>query len=270
MDRKATRPNSDTRWRLALLVACVPALSSPSTTAYDLCGATIVADLELGHDLTCAGDGLIVGADGIRLDLGGHTVAGAGGGIGIVVTGRADISIAGGTVRNFATGVRIVNSTDVVIKGNEFRANGDGVDCQAGCVGNTIKENQFWDHSTRAIMLRGGSADNAIKENGFSGNRVGILMFGAVDSLVKENTISGSTLAGIRVNVLAAGNLVKENRVASNPAGIEFLVTPTGSATGNRLLENTIVTNICGVKGPTAGNTVNENVFVANDVNICG
>ena len=32
----------------------------------DFCGVTIIGNLKLDHDLACAGNGLIVGADGAR------------------------------------------------------------------------------------------------------------------------------------------------------------------------------------------------------------
>ena len=92
-----------TRRRLAFLLTCLPTLFVPALAADDLCGATILDDLKLDHDLTCTGDGLIVGADGIRIDLNGYTLSGSGVGSGIVVTGRSNISISGGTVRNFGT-----------------------------------------------------------------------------------------------------------------------------------------------------------------------
>ena len=69
---------------------------------------------------------------------------------------------------------------------------------------------------------------------------------------MKDNIISGSTLAGIRFGVTATGNVVKDNQVTSNLAGVEFLVTD-GSATGNELTTNLIAANGCGLKGPTGG-----------------
>jgi hypothetical protein len=57
--------------------------------------------------------------------------------------------------------------------------------------------------------------------------------------------------------------------VSSNPAGIEFLVTPTGSATGNKLRENQITLNTCGLKGPVAGNKLADNVFNGNVTDSC-
>ena len=257
------------RCAVAFGLACMPAAFWPAAAADDLCGVTIVASVKLDHDLICAGDGLTVGADGVRLNLKGHTIAGSGGGAGVTVAGHTDVSILGGTVRNFATGVRVTQSADVVIKEMELRANGDGVDLQVGSTEITIKENAFRDNTTRGIMLRGGVVDGEIKDNAFTGNRVGILLFAPVDTVVKDNVISSSTLAGIRVNVLATRNLIQENTVSENPAGIEFLMTPTGWATGNTLQENTIKMNTCGLKGPTDGNTIQENRFEGNVADTC-
>jgi parallel beta-helix repeat protein len=253
----------------ALLLVCLAAVSGPAVTADHLCGATIVDDLKLDHDLTCAGPGLIVGADGIRIDLNGHTIAGAGVDAGLELTGRTDVTIMGGTVRNFLVAIRINTSSDIAIKHSEFVDNGEGIDCQSGCSGNSIKQNLFLNSATRGIMLRGGSSDNEVKENTFTNNRVGILVFGGIDNSLKKNVVSGSSLAGIRFNVLATGNDVKENIIVSNLAGVEFIVTPTGSAVGNELKGNTIGLNQCGIKGPTAGNTLKHNSFEGNVSDSC-
>ena len=259
-----------TWWRrLGWTLACLPALLSPAAAADDLCGATIVSNLKLDHDLTCAAAGLIVGADGIRINLNGHTIAGSGSGVGIEVAGRTSVSISDGAISNFTAGVRVFESTGVVIRGVGFNENNDGVDCQAGCMESTIKGNEFRNNGARGIMLRSNSMDNVVKENIFTGNNVGILLFGSIDSTIKENLVSSSTLAGIRLGVLATGNLIKENTVGSNPAGIDIAVTPTGSATGNSVIENTILMNVCGFRGPLAGNTVEENVFGGNETDIC-
>ena len=255
--------------RTGVIVAAVLMAGAATAAADDLCGATITTDLKLEQDVSCAGNGLTVGADGIKLRLNGHTISGAGSGVGITVVGRTGVSISGGTVRNFMTGVLVMNSTAVVIKENQFVDNVDGVDFQSGSVGNTIKENHFQGSRTRGIMLRGNTIANQIKENTFAANRTGILVNGALGSTVKENTVSSSLLAGIRVGVTATSNLIAENTVISNPAGIEFLITPTGSSIGNTLRENTLALNECGLKGPLAGNTLTENVLQGNTSDVC-
>jgi parallel beta-helix repeat protein len=251
------------------LLACLVGSAVRGAVADDLCGATVTGDLKLDHDLICVGDGLVAGADGIRIDLNGHTLAGSGGGVGILAGGRADVTIAGGVVRNFAVAVRLNTSTGIVIRHSEFVENAEAIDLQAGSVGNSIKENVFRDSTIRAIMLRSNSRDNDIKNNIFLGNRLGILVFGGTDSEVKDNLVSGSSLAGIRLNVIATGNDIKNNTIGSSAAGIEVLVTPTGSAIGNELKGNTLTGNGCGLKGPTAGNTLKDNAFEGNVTDVC-
>jgi parallel beta-helix repeat protein len=118
-------------------------------------------------------------------------------------------------------------------------------------------------------MLRSGTLENVVAENDFAGNRVGILLFGTSGTAVVDNVVSTSVLAGIRLNVLATGNLIRGNQVASNPAGIEFLVTPSGSSVGNQIVVNTLSTNTCGLKGPSDGNTIGYNTFTGNVADIC-
>jgi parallel beta-helix repeat protein len=118
-------------------------------------------------------------------------------------------------------------------------------------------------------MIRGSSTDHAIKENTFTGNRVGILLFAGVDNVVHGNLVSASTLAGIRINTAATGNHVVKNTVASNPVGIEFLVTAGLSAVGNTVSRNAIEMNTCGLKGPADGNTVERNRFTGNGTDTC-
>ncbi len=240
-----------------------------SHPASDLCGVTIIENLKLDHDLACTGNGLIVGADGLTLDLNGRTIAGSGTGVGINVTGRTGVSILGGTIRSFGAGVLTNTSSDVVIKHNQFEANVDGVDLQAGSQGATITHNSFQSSSSRGIMIRGASTGHVIRENTFAGNRVGILVFGGIEVTVRDNFVSTSTLAGIRINTPATGNLIEKNQIASNPAGIEFLLTGTQSAAGNTVVKNTLEQNTCGVKGPVIGNIVEKNDFAGNGSDSC-
>jgi hypothetical protein len=69
--------------------------------------------------------------------------------------------------------------------------------------------------------------------------------------------------------VITTGNVLKDNGVSSNSVGIEFLVTPTGSAQGNELKGNTLSTNACGLKGPTTDNTLKDNIYIDNTTDTC-
>jgi parallel beta-helix repeat protein len=118
-------------------------------------------------------------------------------------------------------------------------------------------------------MIRGGSTQHLVEENTFTGNRVGILLFGSVDSILSGNLVAASTLAGIRINVAATGNHIGKNTVTSGPAGIEFLVAAGQSAVGNTVEKNSLELNTCALKGPVAGNTVEKNRFEGNTSDSC-
>jgi parallel beta-helix repeat protein len=255
--------------RLALAVSLVLMCAHVPAAADDLCGATIVGNLVLQHDLSCPGDGLVVGADAISINLNGFTISGQGTGVGVTVTGRTQVAVFGGTIANFAAGIRTRDVSRVAVKEVTFLDNADGIDLQQGSTGNTIRHNDFRGHTVRAIMIRGSSTLHTIDRNRFEGNRIGILVFAGVDNVVAENTFSHNTVAGIRLNVFATGNLIVLNDVRSNEVGIELLSTSTAATVGNSFVKNTLAGNACGVKGLTAGNTFRRNQFIGNTMDAC-
>jgi parallel beta-helix repeat protein len=242
----------------------------PVVSAAVVCGASVVADLQLEADLTCAGDGLFVDADGIKINLRGHTITGAGVGVGITVRGHQDVSIFGGTVRNFVTGVFIATSTDVVIKDNGFTQNREGV-FLAGATGNTIKHNTAWQNTSRGFMIRPTgsgtiSTDNVVMDNAVTDNPTGILLFGQPGNTIKANTISGSSVAGIDLTGGgASGNIVKDNLLTGNAVAVRFGI----GWTGNTILANAIQANSCGIQGTSADNLFKENIFSTNTADWC-
>jgi parallel beta-helix repeat protein len=269
----AVRVPAIRRWTLAALLAVIPTcFSSTATARVDLCGTTIVTDFTLDQDLNCTGNALIIGADGITIDLQRHTIAGTGTGAGLAISGRTGVRIVGGIFVNYAAGILVSSSSDIEIEHGTFRDNTDGIDLQAGSTGITIKQNKFLNNRARGIMNRSGTSDNEIKENAFVGNRVGILLFGPIGITVTENSVSGSLQFGLRVNFPATGNLIKENTITSNPIGIDFIPNPMGGAgaAGNSFVENTISSNGCGLNGPMSGNTFQENQLIGNAQDVCG
>ena len=256
-------------WAVAAGCALAVTAAAASGPANDLCGTTILADLTLEQDLTCAGTALVAGADGIRIDLAGHTITGPGTGAGVLIVGRRDVWVTGGQITNFTAGVLVNNSSDVVFKQMTFSGNGEGVDLQAAARQATIKENAFLNNRARGVMMRANSADNVVKENSFAGNNVGVALNGTFGATVKENLIMSSRAAGVRVNVPASGNVVAENIIDGHPSGIDFPLTGTAWAVNNTFKENWISNNTCGIKEPTDGNVLSENTFTLNGADIC-
>ena len=242
----------------------------PVVSTSAACGASVVTDLRLEADLTCPGDALFVGEDGIRINLQGHTITGSGVGVGITVRGHQDVSISGGTIRNFVTGVFVATSTDVVIKDNGFTQNREGV-FLAGASGNTIKHNTAWENTLRGFMIRPTgsgtiSTDNVVMDNVVTDNPSGILLFGQPGNTIKANTISGSIVAAIDLTGGgASGNVVKDNLLTGNAAAIRF----GAGWTGNTILANTIQANSCGIQGTSGGNLFKENILSTNTADSC-
>ena len=270
---------------MLLVAACSAGHDASAPAAYSLepgssdsfiatsaaCGDVIVSDLRLENDLSCAGDGITVMGSGIRINLNGHTIAGAGVGVGIRVTASNDVSIHGGIVRGFLQGMFVAVSTGIVIKDNEFTANGTAVLLQ-GSSGNTIKANVALQNTARAFMMRQNifgvvSTNNDFVDNLLIDNPTGIFVISQPGNTFKGNTISGSTVAAIDMTSPpgASGNLIKGNLLTTSAAGIRF----AAGWTGNTILDNTFLTNICAFLGPIAGNTLQENTLTANTTDFC-
>jgi parallel beta-helix repeat protein len=76
------------------------------------CGDVVTTDARLDFDLNCPGDGIVIGAPGIRLDLNSREIRGAGsaGSVGIRNRGYDGVSIVNGDVSGFDTGISLEGS----------------------------------------------------------------------------------------------------------------------------------------------------------------
>jgi parallel beta-helix repeat protein len=269
--RKLRKP-APVRIGPALLLAAAFALAVTSSVfaggknsaAADLCGATITQNLKLDHDLSCSADGLTIGADGIKIDLNGHTVEGSGDltSVGIRVFGRTEVRIKGpGEVTGFRTGVWIEGSTDVRVKKVTLSANGastpSGPPFPLSPLGDGV-------HVTMSSGVR--LAHNLVFGNGDDG----INVHRSTQVRVVENVVHNNRHDNIRFD-LADGNVVSEN-VAFADLPSPFFPSPTvcsielfGSK-DNRIVDNHVIGTIIGIRlglsgsvGPT-GNRISENV----------
>jgi parallel beta-helix repeat protein len=236
------------------------------------CGAQITSDVRLDNDLSCVGNAIVVSGDDITIDLNGHTLAGAGSGNGITVTASHAVTIFGGSVTGFLSGIFVSNSTGLVIRDNDFLANREAVLLQA-TTGSVIKHNVVTKHLMRAFMIRpnligGLSTDNLIVGNIVSETPTGIFLIRQPGNTVQNNTIVGSGVAAIDLGEGAgtvSDNIVRANYLVGGSVGIRF----GAGWTSNTIVGNRIEANDCGMKGSTAGNTLNGNVFSANSIDAC-
>ena len=130
-------------------------------------GVEIKADTVLDADLTCAqGPALVLVADGVVLDLGGHTVSGAPGGVtegpGIMLRNVSGCTLRNGRVTKFDAGVAIHGGAGNLVEGVTVE---DNIGTPDSDFGDGIVINDSRDN-----VLRG----NVVRRNGpFSGISLG-------------------------------------------------------------------------------------------------
>ncbi|MFC4108395.1 NosD domain-containing protein [Micromonospora zhanjiangensis] len=105
-----------------LVMPATPAVAAPVVA----CGATLTASVTLRADLNCTGDGLIVGADGVTVNLNGHVIGGprTGVGTGIATTSHHNVRITNGTVHSFGRGVALSNVNGATLTNVQLLYNG--------------------------------------------------------------------------------------------------------------------------------------------------
>lgn len=164
------RQHPSRRLALAVLLAlglaafgAGPALAQPLG-----CGAVLTQDTTLANDLLdCPGDGLVIGAGGLTVDLNGHTVSGgiisggAPGQVGIDNSGgHDDVTVRNGVVRAFAGGgVHLVGADRNRVEGLRMEFFGDfGILLEGGGSSNRFTGNTLDSASTVGIGIFGAAA----------------------------------------------------------------------------------------------------------------
>jgi hypothetical protein len=186
----------------AALVAGALAAPAAHASAPLHCGATIKKSTKLTKDLTdCRGVGLRIGADGITLDLNGHTVAAAAQrnptAHGILNVGHDRVTIKGGTVKGFgAYGVRL-----------------------AGVQGNHVVGMTMTGNFTGIGLVE--SSHNVVEHSSMSGSRfVGVNLTGGTDNRVSHDQITASVGPGALVQTSVRdhgrGNQLLDNVIVGN------------------------------------------------------
>jgi parallel beta-helix repeat protein len=166
------------------------------------CGEVVTRDTTLDSDLIdCPGNGIVIGADDIKLDLNDHIVDGDGdrAGIGVVSHEHLGITVEGGTVQEFLTGVDIELSDNP----GETHVAGTGISHQTNGYlgGNVIRGLEVRNNAVRGIELSGSGGDRI------------------EDNWVHSHPGDGISVRGIWP-AIASGTSIKRNRLSQNGAGI--------------------------------------------------
>lgn len=233
---------------LALGVLTLGALTVPlgPASAVPSCGSTITVSTTLSADIgPCPAGGLIVGADGITLDLGGHRVFGTaatGDGVGILLPGRSNVTVRNGTVTGFDAGVALeggggntvqsIAATDNIGPGTG--SYGDGITLIASS-NNRITGNRLVNNgplsgvSLVSPVGVGSSSFNVIQGNDILRNVIG-----------RDGTTANTDNDGVRIENRSNSNTISGNRVSDN--GLDGIAIFADTA-DNKVSGNTVTGN---------------------------
>ncbi|MFP5316866.1 MAG: right-handed parallel beta-helix repeat-containing protein [Acidimicrobiia bacterium] len=216
-----------------------------------LCGMVVTQSTTLTSDVgPCTSTGIVVGASGVTLDLGGHRVFAspdAGDeGPGILVQGRTGVTIRNGTVQHFDAGIAIIGGSSNIIDGitakdnigNAFTDFGDGI-FVLNSSNNRIL-NSVADHNGPydGIGLLGNSDGNLIENNRIINNTIiNSRSHGGSEGTMEDD---GIRLESTSRTVTPDRNVVRGNQILNN--GLDGIaVFP--NATDNQIMGNTINNN---------------------------
>jgi Tol biopolymer transport system component len=225
---------------LAVAVA-FPALGPGQALASHVhCGDVITQDTTLDSDLIdCPGNGLVIGAPNITVDLNGHVIAGVSGneaaGIanepGSGSQGYDDVTVENGTIRQFGTGVDVYRSDsqlvrNVALLSNEYAGVRLNDTQNARVVDNKLRENEMGivsaDFPGGAIVERNhvlSNRNNGIAFYDYGVGRVTRAAFTALgdSARIAHNVVAGNGEAGIYDE---SSSTVDHNAITGNGSGI--------------------------------------------------
>ena len=228
---------------LSLVCLFFPLLAQEAASL--TCGETIKQSTTLKSDLNCPGHGISIGADGIVLDLGGHTITGPGRGgwvwperalssVGIRVSGRKQVTIRNGRSTNFATAVLLEDSQGVTVEGAHavsnhygiylFRGTGNalnGVQVITNIYGLHLQDSRE-NRITRSVIFRSHhGSPGGYGVNLYSSNRNTISA-----NRIEQNQSQGVWLVDSRDNLIYRNNFIRNSTNAVDETGANFWYDP--------------------------------------------
>jgi hypothetical protein len=256
-------------WLTFALALLALTLLVPSAQANHVqCGDVITQSTKLDSDLiNCPANGVVIGADGITLDLNGHTIDGTGfhpgSSNGVDDSGGFDgPTIEGGTIRDFRYGVfldqvdgadirrveakedlvcvRLRFSTGNTIEQSALVGNGEAVALEEGANRNRVTNNEIAQNSIGVFVLPFDNNFphppelNRIERNSLSANGTGISIPFGYRNTVADNRINSTIRAGIDLG--SFGNVAVRNFLSGNGIGIQV----AGQGTGTLVAANRI------------------------------
>jgi parallel beta-helix repeat protein len=211
--------------------------TSPAFAEHVQCGDVIIQDTTLDSGLVdCAGDGIVIGADSITLDLNRHVVDGVEGfgQVGVRNGGFATVSVNNGTVRDFSNGI----SLDQVSANRVARVSLAG-NAQAGLILSGFGNENVIERTTAfgsgvGIQLSDSFGTTVIRNNTVFASQFGIHLGQSQNTTVVRNVAFDNAITGLTVDDGDEGPNVVEKNVANHNGGDGIRV-----GSGNIVARNT-------------------------------
>jgi hypothetical protein len=275
-----TRPRSLLLLAPSLVLALLGWAASPALAQAVGCGAVLTQDTTLTADLVdCPGDGLVIGADGITVDLGGHLVDGV-----VYATsppveqvaidnraGHDDVTVRNGTVQEFTGGVQLVRvDRNRVLDLRLSRLEAYGVRLEGGSA-NRFAGNTLERPGDLGVAVSGPARDNRIVGNLIDSAyvagvalRTGSISGTVIDGNEIRNTVAAGDTAGIKVATGPGdvrGTLIRRNDLRFNTGGVEIGAAATDTAVEvNTLVDNAgTAVRTAGDRTVISANTIDSN-----------
>src|SRR5215217_163740 len=149
------------------------------------CGQTITQDTTLDADLQCDVYGVVIGAPGITLNLGGHSVSAHS--VSILNRGYDDVTIENGSVDVDTVGIDLRGVRGNVVRNVQLGGLQYGIQL-TDSDGNRIVANRL---GSVFIRLQDGSDDNVVRGNTVLGYEALIEVIGSSGNRVVRNIMAG-------------------------------------------------------------------------------
>jgi parallel beta-helix repeat protein len=245
-------------------------------------------------------DLIIIERDNITVDGNGHTLQGSGGGTGIYLSGRTNVTVENTTIKDFFEAIVLYSSNCNRISGNSIANNYIAGIYLISCSNNSICENNITSNRIVGIWLESSSSNNSISGNTFKD--CGLLLDSdSYRNSVESNTVNGKPLVyletvrnysvgdagqvilvrcdGIRVENLNLSDasvglqlwetndsVISQNNIANNTYYGIYLV----SCSNNSICENNIINSQIGIGlySSSSSNIIFHNNLIGNTLQV--
>ncbi len=256
----------------------------PAQAAHVACGDLVTGYSKLDSDLTClAGSGLIIGANGVTVNLNGHTITGdpsVPASYGIDNTAGFDnIVIKGGTIVGFEQGIRAVGTDNFSVKDMSFTGQTsshaiDVLDSEDVSIKNSVFALPAWSfggpEAVRLESVDGADVKNVevtggfigvnfacgvcdgtelpttgkVKNSSFEENFIGVEIANSTDAYVKSNLIEKAAYAGIEIDFVSnVGTKISHNEIFDSGGFVGYGIVVSEPTTGLEISKNNIHDN---------------------------